>query len=197
MSSMMRLLYTIGVCYIAVCIYATYMNRTVTNVQPITSLEHHKDVSLPPSSGLDWFNKIHPYCNSVEVESRVIQEPPPSTKEGSAYAAACYALAGKIDRARLFVQSLPETDREFAANIVFEIAHPVADSGDDKSAAPLMELILEFMPDNSMALYHAGMAEFSLREDDKARVHLKRFLDIYQNDDGWRRNAADTYERIN
>jgi hypothetical protein len=38
-------------------------------------------------------------------------------------------------------------DRARAANIVFEVGHPVADAGDDRSAGPLMELVVDYVPD--------------------------------------------------
>ena len=48
----------------------------------------------------EWFAQVKPFCNAVEVEVRQQQLPPPATVEGAGYSAACYALAGKIERAR-------------------------------------------------------------------------------------------------
>ena len=85
-----------------------------------------------------WFARIKPFCNAVEVDVQQQHLPPPAGTEGAGYSAACYALAGKIDRARQAIEALPSRERPQAAGIVFACGHPVADGGDDASAAPLM-----------------------------------------------------------
>ena len=116
--------------------------------------------------------------------------------EGAGYSAACYALAGKIDRAREVIDHLGTGDRSAAAGIVFDIGHPVADAGDDQSAGPIMRLVVSYQPDNYMALYHAGMSEYILGQMDLARTHLHQFLELYRNEDGWRGNALDVLRRL-
>lgn len=101
----------------------------------------------------------------------------------------CLAVAGKVDRARTILRSMPEADRGRAISAVFQVAHPIADSGDDQSAGPIMALVAEFWPDNYMAVFHAGMAEFALGRDDAARIQLQRFLTMYRADDVWRNRA--------
>jgi hypothetical protein len=115
--------------------------------------------------------------------------PPPETAEGDAFSAACYALAGRVDRAREIVLRQPDADRWRTVGVVFDVAHPVADAGDDLSAGPIMELVVEFWPNHYMALYHAGMSRYALGQPDRARVHLTAFLEHYHQDDGWRRSA--------
>ena len=124
------------------------------------------------------------------------QLPPPAGSDGAGYAAACYALAGKIDRARQTIDALPAGDRSQAAGIVFEVGHPVADAGDDASAGPIMRLVVEYQPENYMALYHAGISEYMLGHLDFARTHLERFLALYSAEDGWRSNAREVLGRI-
>jgi len=150
----------------------------------------------PHSTGEQWFAAMKPYCNAVEVEVRQQQSPPPATLTGAGYSAACYALAGKIDRARTMINRVARGQRWQAAGIVFEVGHPVADAGDDRSAGPIMELVLEYWPNNYMALYHAGMSEYALGQLDLARAHLQAFLNLYTNNDGWRQNARVTLERL-
>ena len=116
--------------------------------------------------------------------------------DGAGYSAACYALAGKIDRAREVIDKLDRGDRANAAGIVFAIGHPVADAGDDQSAGPIMRLVVTYQPDNYMALYHAGMSEYILGQMDFARTHLKQFIELYKADDGWRNNAIDVLRRL-
>ncbi len=143
-----------------------------------------------------WFARIKPFCNAVEVDVQQQHLAPPSGTEGAGYSAACYALAGKIDRAREAIEALPESERGTAAGIVFAIGHPVADAGDDASAGPIMRLVVEYQPENYMALYHAGISEYMLGEMDFARAHLTRFLELYRSEDGWRSNAREVLGRI-
>jgi len=144
----------------------------------------------------EWFQLVKPYCNALEVVTRVRQTPPPAGADGAGYGASCYALAGNIDSARALLMALPEGDRGYASSIVFNIGHPVADAGDDRSAGPIMELVLEFLPDNYMALYHAGISEYVLGQPDRARASLRRFLDLYHENDGWRANALEVLSRL-
>jgi hypothetical protein len=94
------------------------------------------------------------------------------------------------------LQSVPSGERYRAAGIVFEIAHPVADAGDDRSAGPIMALVVEFWPNHYMALYHAGASEAALGRNAAAREHLSRFLELYHENDGWRSNAIATLAKL-
>lgn len=144
----------------------------------------------------EWFAAIKPFCNAVEAEVTQRRHPAPQTVEGQGYSAACYALGGRIDSARAVIDRLASSDRSRAAGIVFEVGHPVADAGDDRSAGPIMELVLEYWPNQYMALYHAGMSEYALGKPDLARQHLTSFLQYYHEDDGWTRNARDVLARL-
>jgi hypothetical protein len=151
------------------------------------------------ASGTDgalWFQVVKPFCNALEVESATTRLPAPHTLEGSGYAAACFAIAGRIDRARELLHAVAPARRWRAAGIVFEIGHPIADAGDDRSAGPIMELVAEFWPNHYMALYHAGAAEFDLGQTERARTHLQAFLKTYDVEDGWRESARDMLSRI-
>jgi hypothetical protein len=143
-----------------------------------------------------WFRRVKPYCNPVEVETAIRNDPHPKTVRGAGYHAACLALAGRIDDARKVIDRLQPQNRDNAAAIVFDVGHPVADAGDDRSAGPMMELVVDYMPAHYMALYHAGMAEYMLGQYPLARANLRKFLEIYRADDGWRTNATDVIARI-
>ncbi len=185
---MLKLLYGAGWAYLAVCGLAIGMYRSTG--QTLTRPPHL--VAAFPQHGGDarrWFLSFKQYCNSVEVETAHQRFPPPSSREGKAFSAACFALAGKIDRARARIEELPAEQRSYAAGIVFGVGHPVADAGDDESAGPIMRLVLEFQPDNYMALYHAGTSENILGQDALARRHLTRFLELYSPEDGWTSSA--------
>lgn len=149
------------------------------------------------SSAQAWFRRAKPYCNAVEVSVVMRNTPAPTGSEGQGYRAACLALAGKIDDARTVIDALPKDDRFRAAGIVFEVGHPVADAGDDRSAGPIMELVIDYWPNHYMALYHAGMSEYMLGQYPLARGNLEQFLKHYHANDGWTSNAREVLGRLN
>lgn len=108
----------------------------------------------------------------------------------------CLAVAGKIDRARDQLLAMTNADRSRAIAQVFSVAHPIADRGDDASAGPIMALVVEFWPDNYMAVFHAGMAEFALGHDEPAGRQLTRFLAMYAPHDAWRARAEQALSAI-
>ena len=154
-------------------------------------------VSVEPDmallDGAAWFAQVRPFCNAVEVET---VQPPPSSADGLMYQAACYALAGRIDRARTTVGLLPEELRPQAAGVIFEAGHPAADAGDEVAAGPLTELVVEHWPNHYMALYHAGAARYELGDGARARGYLERFLVEYAVEDGWRASARGMLQSI-
>lgn len=187
---MHRTLYLIGVGYLAICGMIVLRHRTPaaagSPVSPVTGAD----------PALAWFTNIKPQCNAVEVKLAQEANPAPATLEGQGYRAACYALGGQLDAARGVIDRLPESDRYRAAGIVFNVAHPVADAGDNRSAGPIMELVVDYWPNHYMALYHAGMAEYALGQAQLARTHLETFLEYYHEKDGWTRSAQETLERL-
>ena len=160
----------------------------------------HAPAAMTDPSGADpaavWFEAMRPSCNPVQVETQHRWSPAPDGFAGTAYSAACYALAGQVDEARVLIQSLEGDERWQAAGVVFNIAHPVADAGNDKAAGPIMELVVEFWPNHYMALYHAGAARFELGEVEAAAPYLEDFLQYYDQDDGWTRAAERMLEEI-
>ncbi len=187
---MTRALYAAGWGYVALC--------GLVLVRPQAAPARAPHVTAAPFRGeaAGWFAEMKPFCNAVEVEVRQQYRPAPEGVQGAGYSAACYALAGKIERARETIEHLSVGDRAAAAGIVFAVGHPVADAGDDESAGPIMRLVVEYQPDNYMALYHAGMSEYILGHPDLARTHLERFLAIYRPEDGWRANAKTVLARL-
>jgi hypothetical protein len=167
--------------------------RPAPRVSPVTPRPEPQHVT----SGAEWFRQVKPYCNAVEVTVLQRGTPPPKTTEGAGYHAACFALAGRIDDARRIIDALEPAERNGAVAIVFDVGHPVADAGDDRSAGPIMELVVDYWPTHYMALYHAGMAEYMLGQRDQARRNLEAFLKYYQQNDGWRSNGIDVLRRLN
>ncbi len=150
----------------------------------------------PHTSVYSWFAAMKPYCNGVEVETRLRQTPAPGSFEGASYSAACFALAGKIEKARAIILDLPNDDQWRVAAVVFTVGHPVADAGDNEAAGPIMELVVDFWPNHYMALYHAGAARFETGDHGAAEGYLNRFLDNYEPNDGWRKSAISMLETI-
>lgn len=149
---------------------------------------------VPPAEA--WLTRMRPHCNAVEAVQTVLRQPPPEGADGAGAGAACLALGGKMDAARKRILALPEGERGRAAAVVFEAGHPVADMGDDVSAAPIMQLVLEFWPENFQALYHAGMSEYALGRPSQARPLLERFMALYHLEDGFTRAARRALQRI-
>jgi len=192
---MSRALHLSGWVYVAVCAWVL-VGALKRGRRPERPVAQHAAAPQFGGSGAEWFAAMKPYCNAVEVEIQQQRHPAPQGLAGAGFGAACYALAGKIDSARATIDRLPAGERPRAAGIVFEVGHPVADAGDDRSAGPIMELVLEYWPNNYMALYHAGMSEYSLGQPELSRTHLRSFLDLYHENDGWRRNALEVLGRL-
>jgi hypothetical protein len=155
----------------------------------------HAPPAPVPGTGT-WFERMKPFCNSVEVVTRMQHAPPPPDVIGQGYAAACYALAGRLDSARALIRRLAPNEQHQAAGIVFDVGHPVADMGDDRSAGPMMALVVDFWPNHYMALYHSGASEFQLGQFTLAKKHLTEFLEVYTAQDGWTGSARGMLQQI-
>jgi tetratricopeptide (TPR) repeat protein len=188
---MHRTLHLVGIGYLAIC-GAVVLRHQTLRLHPASG----PTTATFEGSATQWFAAMKPFCNAVEVEIVHSRHPAPETLEGQGLSAACYALAGKIDSARAIIDRLAEPDRYRAAGIVFDVAHPVADAGDNRSAGPIMELVISYWPNHYMALYHAGMAEYALGESELAEKNLTAFLSYYHANDGWTRSARETLERL-
>jgi hypothetical protein len=192
----LRYAYVVAAGYVALCSLAVVRGQRAAAAAAAALDSQVVPVRRPAARGAaGWFAGIRPRCNAVEVSLAMTSTPPPADDEGAAYRAGCYALAGKLDDARRVIDGLRREARGGAAQIVFGIVHPVADAGDDKSAGPMMRLVLDYTPDNFMALYHAGMSEYAVDDYPAARVHLRRFLELYRADDGWAGNARSVLGR--
>lgn len=192
---MNRVFHVAGWLYVAICVLlvAGSFRPTAHVVTPAGAAVG--DVPGAPDASV-WFRRVRPYCNSVEVEVALRNTPAPPSVQGQGFRAACLALAGRIDDARRVIDAMASASRPAAANIVFEVGHPVADAGDDRAAGPIMELVVDYWPNHYMALYHAGMAEYMLGQHALAKKNLTAFLDIYRAGDGWVTNAREVLARI-
>jgi hypothetical protein len=185
-----------GIGYLAVCALVAIRHEPKPPPTPPPAPPLTPVVAGFDGPAAEWFAAIKPFCNTVEVEVMQARHPAPGTVEGLGYSAACYALGSRITHAAAVIDHLLPEDRARAAGIVFNVGHPIADAGDDASAGPMMELVLDYWPDHYMALYHAGMSEYAMRKPDLARQHLTSFLQYYHADDGWTRNARDVLARL-
>ncbi len=196
----MRKIYLLGLLYVGLSL--VYLMRSPEPVEisddlPFTvtfTVEDPPDAD--PTDAASWFRSMKAYCNPVEVDTRLAWSPAPRSADGTAYEAACFALAGRMESARERILQLPEDQRWKAAGVVFNVGHPVADAGDDLAAGPIMELVVDFWPNHYMALYHAGAARYALGNHGAAHKYLVSFLEYYDPDDGWRRNALSMIAEI-
>lgn len=189
---MNRILYLIGWGYVLIA-GALVVREREPDLRPLV---HSLPAVRYTTDAGAWFARIRARCNPLEIDLALRNSQPPAGWEGDAYAAACEAVAGRIDAARTRLLALDAPERHRAAGIVFEVAHPIADAGDDRSAGPIMQLVAEFQPTNYMALYHAGMSYYILGEAELAKRHLGAFLEQYNADDGWRANAREVLGRL-
>ena len=129
---MKRPFYILGWVYVAAC---SWLIIAHARVRSRATSGGSSVYAAPTTDAVQWFRRVKPYCNSVEVQTVQQQSPPPNTAAGAGYHAACYALAGRIDDARRVIDQLSPDDRFKAAGIVFDVGHPVADAGDDQPGA--------------------------------------------------------------
>ena len=131
------------------------------------------------------FHELHRLCKiaiSLPVSTASCE------RSFSGQKVACLAIAGDISSARGALMRSHE--RASALQEIFAVAHPIADAGDDRAAGPIMKLVVEFWPENYMAVFHAGMADYALGQDASAREYLLQFMNIYHAHDIWRSRAA-------
>jgi hypothetical protein len=139
----------------------------------------------PPALPAEWFESIEARCTSAEARIITDLRPPPLSAEGTAYEAACFALAGDIPMARALILGLPEESRTMAAGILFDVTDATHDPIVTRAAGPLLELVLEFWPNHYPALFFAGSVRYSIGDLAGATPLLERFLESYQPDDDW------------
>jgi hypothetical protein len=148
------------------------------------------------NAALGWFERVKSRCNNLQARQVLSRDPPPPGVAGSGYGASCLALAGLYKEAAELIDRQPEGVRPEIAQIVFGLAHPVADNGDDVAAGPMMELVLRYAPDNYMALYHAGISHYANGQPELAKQRLTRFLELYDENDEFGMNARRVLQRI-
>jgi serine/threonine protein kinase len=173
-----------------------YFPRLSAEVFSIPTEDSKSSRSVPRSAAATWFATAKPFCNSVEVSQFLARSKPPGGWEGAGYQAGCYALAGRIEPARQLISKLNPDEQWRAAGIVFDLAHGVADSGDDVAASPIMKMVLAFWPNHYQAMYHAGMSDYALGDYASAKLLLESFLNLYHQEDGFRHNAQQALARI-
>jgi hypothetical protein len=144
----------------------------------------------------EWFESIEPSC--TPSEARIITDlmPPPPSRGGTAYEAACFALAEDIPMARALILGLPEEARTMAAGVLFEVTDATHDPIVTGAAGPLLELVLEFLPNHYPALFYAGSVRYSVGDRVGATRLLERFLESYGYDDDWSHEARRMLDSI-
>src|SRR5688572_4446240 len=112
---MKRVYYVLGWGYVAACMVLALREGPVAPVLVEDPAPGHDPaptpVTAPAADGAEWFRRVKPYCNAVEVHVLQRQATPPATPDGAGYHAACFALAGRIDDARRVIDQLPDNQR--------------------------------------------------------------------------------------
>ncbi len=180
----MRIQHLLGLAFVGVSLIAINGRSASPPVEPPVQ------IGLGDGNTGGWFATAKPFCNALEVDVHLRQAPPPATDNGTAYGIACRAIAGQISMARTQIQQLTVSAQGHAAQVLFQVGHPIADAGDDRAAGPIMELVLEFWPNNYMAMYHAGMSAYATNRSAAAERYLSDFLVAYPSGDGWRAEAV-------
>jgi len=70
-----------------------------------------------PETTREWLASMRPYCNPVDVVTRLAWSPAPEGAEGTMHEAACLALAGRTDDARARLLTLSDDDRWRGAGV--------------------------------------------------------------------------------
>jgi serine/threonine protein kinase len=149
-------------------------------------------------TGTQWFEDIKSGCNTAEVEKTMNSTTYNyhASVEGQAYAAACYALGGKMEEASELLAPLQFDDRHKAARILGEIGRIAANREDDRSAGSVMALVLRYYPQNAAAMYQVGISAYANGDLPLAKLRLTKFLQIYPTQDAWTREAQIILKKI-
>lgn len=143
-----------------------------------------------------WFDLMRPGCVAADVDRRVKASPAPGGEEGVVFSAACYAVAGKTERAHELIDGLPEASRAHAVEALLNVVPPPHDGPEEEGTAPLMELLLDYQPDNARALYHAAIAEAAAGEKQAAITHLTKLVQVHTDADDLNARAKIALSRL-
>lgn len=149
-------------------------------------------------TGERWFEDMKSGCNTAEVEKTMNSTTYNyhASVEGQAYAAACYALGGKTEKANQLLAPLQVDDRNKAARILGEIGRIAINKGDYQSAGSVMAIVLKYYPQNAAAMYQVGISAYAVGDLPLAKQRLTKFLQIYQVQNQWTREARITLKKI-
>jgi hypothetical protein len=165
------------------------------DAKPTQVVPRAPEPKLPPLPA-EWFESVETHCTSAEARIITDLRPPPLSPEGTAYEAACFALAGDIPMARALLLGLPEESQTMAVGILFDVTEATHVPIVTRSAGPLLELVLEFWPNHYPALFYAGSVRYSVGDVAGATPLLERFLESYGQDDEWSRDARRMLDSI-
>ncbi len=90
--------------------------------KPMPLYVDHKILEESP-----WFDSVKPYCNPLEINFAFKLSPPPKDPISQAYAAACYTLAGKIEKAEEQLNNLPSEKRAWAKGLISRVTEHVTE----------------------------------------------------------------------
>jgi len=89
---------------------------------------------------------------------------------------------GNTEKAAMALDGLAESDPEWAATGLFQIAVELYNAGQTEAAAQALERVIQVKPDHARAHYLLGVAQFNTGQTETATEHLQRFLELTPDD---------------
>ena len=122
----MRKIYFLGLLYVGLSL--VYLVRApdpgaIFDDPPFTvTITVEGEPEVDPTDAAAWFRAMKPYCNPVEVATQVTRSPAPRSADGTAYEAACFALAG--DPRFVSVRLVRDLEKPSSEDIARLLAEP-------------------------------------------------------------------------
>ncbi|MCW8983899.1 MAG: tetratricopeptide repeat protein [Thermoanaerobaculales bacterium] len=89
---------------------------------------------------------------------------------------------GDAEKAANALDGLAESDPEWAATGLFELAVELYNNDQIEDAAQALERVLQVKPDHARAHYLLGVAQFNTGQTDMAMEHLRQFIELTPDD---------------
>ena len=89
---------------------------------------------------------------------------------------------GDTEKAAMALDGLAESDPEWAATGLYQLAVELYNSDQTAAAAQALERVIQVDPDHAKAHYLLGVAQFNTGQTETATEHLQRFLELAPDD---------------
>jgi tetratricopeptide (TPR) repeat protein len=89
---------------------------------------------------------------------------------------------GDTEKAAMALDGLAESDPEWAATGLYQLAVELYNNDQTEAAAQALERVIQVNPDHARAHYLLGVAQFNTGQTETASEHLQRFLELAPDD---------------